>query len=44
MPVSDGFNEFVADLLANFGQVTIRNMFGRRDVRAPRQRQFLSEG
>jgi DNA transformation protein len=34
MPVSDGFKEFVADLLANFGQVTIRNMFGGAGVYA----------
>jgi TfoX/Sxy family transcriptional regulator of competence genes len=28
MAVSDGFKQFVRDLLADFGPVTIRNMFG----------------
>jgi DNA transformation protein len=34
VPVSDGFKEFVRDLLAEFGPVTIRNMFGGAGVYA----------
>jgi DNA transformation protein and related proteins len=28
MAVTDGYKEFVRDLLSGFGPVTIRNMFG----------------
>jgi DNA transformation protein and related proteins len=34
MPVSDGFKELVRDLLAEFGPVAIRNMFGGAGVYA----------
>jgi DNA transformation protein len=34
MAVSEGFKEFVRDLLADFGPVTIRNMFGGAGVYA----------
>jgi len=34
VPVSEGFKEFVADLLMDFGPVTIRNMFGGAGVYA----------
>jgi DNA transformation protein and related proteins len=34
MPVAEGFKEFVRDLLAGFGPVTIRNIFGGAGVYA----------
>jgi DNA transformation protein and related proteins len=34
VPVSDGFKEFVVDLLVDFGPVTISNMFGGAGVYA----------
>lgn len=34
MPVSDGFKQFVVDLLVDFGPVTVRNMFGGAGVYA----------
>jgi DNA transformation protein len=34
VPVSEGFKEFVCDLLAEFGPVVIRNMFGGAGVYA----------
>jgi DNA transformation protein and related proteins len=34
VPVSDGFKEFVRDLLADFGPISIRNMFGGAGVYA----------
>jgi DNA transformation protein len=34
MAVSDGFKQFVRDVLADFGPVTIRNMFGGAGVYA----------
>ena len=34
MPVSDGFKQFVRDLLADFGPISIRNMFGGAGVYA----------
>lgn len=34
MPVSDGFKDLVVDLLAEFGPVSIRNMFGGAGVYA----------
>jgi DNA transformation protein len=34
VPVSDGFKEFVIDLLIDFGPVTVRNMFGGAGVYA----------
>jgi DNA transformation protein len=34
VPVSSGFKEFVRDLLADFGPITIRNMFGGAGVYA----------
>ena len=34
MPVSEGFKDFVTDLLMDFGPVTIRNMFGGAGVYA----------
>ena len=34
MPVSEGFKDFVKDLLGGFGPVTIRNMFGGAGVYA----------
>ena len=40
MAVTEGFKDLVKDLLADFGPVTIRNMFGGAGIYAGRRHPF----